>query len=294
MNGKLKVPNGAKLSSKYDEEVGQIVFYEQGQEPHFEAAPGAPTYLYKELDRIRRDMEDISAVHDATKFQQKDIRSGKAIENLDDLDNNALSPILINIEQKLSFFAETVLDIAEAKYTEPRLLGITGDQEVADVKTFKGKDVAGNRRVKVNIGTGMPLNKSDKQVMIMTLADKGYIDKAKALELMEFGDLSGLYNSIDEQAQKMEISKILDGVIVEPNEWDYHQAHIRVLEKFIKGEQFRKLEPQIQQLLLKHRAVHQQALRAEMMTASNMQPGAGDANRQQASPQQAQAPIGEE
>ena len=273
MNGKLKVPNKAKLSSKYDEEVGQIIFYEQGQEPHFDVPPSPPQFLYDELARIRRDMEDISAVHDSTKFQQKDIRSGKAIENLDDLDNNALSPILINIEQQLSFFAETILDIIEAKYVEPRILAITGDQEAADVKTFKGPDVAGNRRVKVNIGTGMPINKTDRQMWIMGLADKGYIDKAKALELMEFADLSGLYNSIDEQAQKMETSEILTGTIVEPNEWDFHQAHIKVIERFIKGDQFKKQEPQIQQAILQHRSLHQQFLRAEMMAAANLTPG---------------------
>ena len=273
MNGKLKVPKDAKLEVKYDEEIGQIIFYVNGQEPHFEVPPSPPTYLWEELNRIRRDMEDISAVHDSTKFQQKDVRSGKAIENLDDLDSNALSPILISNEQNLSFFAETVLDIVEAKYSEPRLLGITGDQEVADVKTFKGGDITGNRRVKVNIGTGMPLNKTERQLFIMKLKAEGYIDASKALELMEFGDLSGLYNSVDEQAQKMETSEILAGAAIEVNDWDYHQAHIRVIEKFLKGDQFKKLAPEIQQALLQHRGIHQKFLRAEMMAAANMNPG---------------------
>jgi hypothetical protein len=221
-------------------------------------------------------MEDISSVHDATKFDQMQTRSGKAIENLDSLDNNALSPILINQEQQLSFFAETVLDIIEAKYPEPRVLAITGDQEVGDVKTFKGEDCAGNRRVKINIGTGLPINKQDRQLFIMELADKGYIDKPKALELMEFGDLSGLYNSIDEQAQKMEDSEMLNGVDVIPNEWDYHNAHIIVIEKFIKGDIFKKADPVIQQKVLKHRSLHQQFMRAEMAAAARMNPGQPD------------------
>jgi len=285
--GKLKVPKGSELEVKYDEEIGQIVYYNKvGGEPHWEVPPSPPTYLWTELDRIRRDMEDISAVHDATKFSQSDTRSGKAIENLDDLDNNALSPILIGIEQKLSFFAETVLDIIEAKYVEPRLLAITGDQEEADVKTFKGEQVIGNRRVKVNIGTGMPLNKSDRQAFIMMLAEKGFIDKAKALELMEFGDLSGLYNSIDEQAQKMETSDMLNGTPREPNEWDNHNVHIYTIEKFMKGDKFRMVDPQIQQILLQHRSIHQKFLRAEMQAAANMQPGAPDQAPQAPAPGQ--------
>ena len=271
--GKLKVPKGAKLEVKYDEEIGQIIYYINGQEPHFDVPPSPPTYLWDELNRIRRDMEDISAVHDATKFNQSQTRSGKAIENLDDLDNNALTPTLMTTEQTLSFFAETVLAIIEKKYTEDRILDISGDQEEADVKTFKGDDVTGNRRVNVSIGTGMPLSKTERQAFIMGLADRGFIDKAKALELMEFGELSGLYNSIDEQAQKMENSEMLNGTQREPNEWDYHSAHIKIIEKFMKGDRFRQLDDQAKKLFLLHRSTHQKYLRAEMQAAANMNPG---------------------
>lgn len=273
--GKLKVPKKCKLETKYDDEVGQIIYYEQGfGEPHFETPPNPPQFLAEDLGRIRRDMEDTAGVHDATKFNQAEIRSGKAIESLNELDNGQLMPVLMCLEQQLSFFAETVLDIIEAKYKEPRILHIAGDEEVADVKIFKGGDVAGNRRIKVSIGSNMPMNKTDRQAFIMNLAERGYIDRQKALELMEFADLSGLYNPIDEQAQKMEIMEMLNGVAIDPNEWDYHQAHIRIIEKFIKGGKFKKLDPVKQQLLLKHRSIHQQFLRAEMQAAANMNPGA--------------------
>jgi len=277
--GKLKVPKKSKLETKYDEEVGQIIYYEQGGgEPHFDVPPSPPAFLMEELARIRRDMEDIASVHDSTKFDQKEIRSGIAIEQLNELDNGQLAPILLTDESQLSFFAETVLDIIEAKYIENRLLNITGEEEAADVQTYLGADTAGNRRIKVNIGTNLPMNKADRQIFIMNLAEKGYIDKAKALELMEFADLSGLYNSIDEQAQKVEISEMLKGTMVDPNDWDYHQAHIKVLEKFIKGDKFRKIEdPGIQQLIIEHRGLHQKFLRVEMQAAANMNPGAPQA-----------------
>lgn len=271
--GKLKVPKDAKLEVKYDDEIGQIIYYVQGQEPHWEVPPSPPTYLWTELDRIRRDMEDIAAVHDATKFDQAQVRSGVAIEQLNDLDNGQLSPILMGIEQALNFFAETVLDIIAAKYQEPRILNITGQETAEDVKVFKGTDTVGNRRIKISIGSNMPMNKTDRQQFIMGLSERGYIDKAKALDLMEFSDLSGLYNSVDEQAQKMEISEILKGVMIDPNEWDYHQAHIKVLEKYLKGDKFRQNNPQQKQALLMHRGLHQKFLLQEMQSASNQAPG---------------------
>ncbi len=287
--GKLKVPKKSKLETKYDDEIGQIIYYDQGGgEPHFDVPPSPPAFLTEELSRIRRDMEDISAVHDSTKFDQAQIRSGIAIEQLNELDNGQLSPVLLVAEQQLSFFAETVLDIIESKYVEPRLLNIVGEEEAADVQSYLGSETAGNRRIKVSIGTNLPMNKTDRQMFIMNLAEKGYIDKAKALELMEFADLSGLYNSIDEQAQKMEISEMLKGVVIEPNDWDYHQAHIKILEKFIKGDKFKQIQdPGIQQLLLEHRGLHQKFLRAELQAAANMNPGAP-----QAQPRQPQEPGG--
>lgn len=272
--GKLKVPKGAKLEVKYDDEIGQIVYYVQGQEPHWEVPPNPPTYLWDELVRIRKDMEDIAGIHDSSMGRMpQQIKSGIAIENLSELDNSQLSPVLLNIEQQLSFFAETVLDIIEVKYTEPRILNIVGENEGVDVNVFLGKDVSGNRRIQVSIGTNLPMGKMEKQQFIMGLAAQGYIDKAKALELMEFNDLSGLYNSIDEQAQKAEISEILKGEPVEPNEWDNHQAHIKIIEQYIKGEKFKKIEPQSRQGLLQHRSLHQKFLRAEMMAASRMNQG---------------------
>lgn len=272
--GKLKVPKKCKLETKYDDEIGQIIYYEHGLgEPHFDTPPTseAVNFLLKDLDRIRRDMEDLAIVHDASIGREPgQVKSGVGIENLSNLDNSQLRPVLKHIEQKMSFYGETVLDIVEEKYLEPRLLAITGENLSADVATFKGENVAGNRRIKVNMGSALPASKVDRQTFLMGLADKGYIPRTKALELMEFGDLAGLYNTIDENAQKTEISEMLKGVDVAPQEWDYHVTHLKVLEDFLKGRQFKKLDPQAQKLLLLHRHLHQKFLQLENQAAAKI------------------------
>lgn len=272
MAGKLKVPKNCKLESKYDDEVGQIIRYDPSfGEPHFETPPPPPQFLVEEVDRIRRDMEDVSSVHDTSLGRMPEqAKSGIAIENLTSLDNSQMMPVLTHIEQQLAFFCEMVLDIAEKRYTEERLLNVTGDQLSAQVKTFKGEQVKGNHRIKISLGSGMPQTKEARQVLIMTLVKEGYITKEKGLELLEFGDLEGLYINADETAQKGELQSMIDGIEVQVNEWDNNTAHLKILDEFLKGEDFKKLDPALQQLIIMHRQQHQQMLSFEMQTAARM------------------------
>jgi hypothetical protein len=200
-------------------------------------------------------------------------KSGVSIQNLNELDTSQLMPILMSIETQLEFYCECVLDIVEAKYSEPRILNIAGENMGADVSTFTGQQVKGNRRIKVSLGSALPLSKNERQQFLMLLADKGYIERAKALELMEFGDLAGVYISIDENAQKMEIGEMLKGVEVVPQQLDYHPSHIKIIEDFMKGQQFKKLPPEIQAIFTNHYKIHQQYLTIESQTAMNMAGG---------------------
>ena len=286
--GKLKVPKKCKLETKYDDEIGQIIYYEQGfGEPHFEVPPNPPSFLFDDLARIRKDMEDIIGVHDSNMSPSRSAgKSGVAIGNLNELDNSQLMPVLMSIESQLEFYCETVLDIIEAKYSEPRIVAITGENLGSDVKTFTGQNVKGNRRIKINLGSALPMSKSERQAFLMMLADKGYIDRAKALELMEFGDLAGIFISVDENAQKQEISEMMKGVESVPQQLDYHPTHIKVLEDFIKGEQFKKLAPEIQQLLMQHHSIHQKYLQVEMQAAQGM----GGGHEAQGMPPQSMPP----
>lgn len=270
--GKLKVPKNCKLESKYDDEVGQIIRYDASfGEPHFESPPNPPDFLMQEIDRIRRDMEDISSIHDSSvRLRNDPNKSGIAIENLTSLDQSQLMPVLTHIEQQLSFFCEMVLDIMEKRYTEERLLSITGDTLSAQVKTFRGEQVKGNHRIKISLGSGMPQTKEARQTLIMTLVKEGYITKEKGLELLEFGDLEGLYVNVDETAQKGELQSMIDGQETVINEWDNHTAHLKVLDDFLKSEEYKKVDPAIQQLIIMHRQGHQQGLTMEMQTAAQM------------------------
>lgn len=275
--GKLKVPLNAKLQTKYDDEVGQIVQYRQGFEPHFESPPNPPEFLFSELMRIQRNMEDISGQHDASMGRvPSGAKSGKAIENLSETDNSQLTPVLLNVEQKLTAFCETVLDIMQARYSEPRLLNITGETLQGEVKTFMGEQLKGNRRIKITLGSALPVSKGARQSYILDLHERQLITPQKTLEMLEFGDVEGIYHSIDENQAKSENQEMLKGNQAIVMEFDDHTVHAKTHSDFMKDrKKFMKLPSQVQQIFLQHYKEHQDYLLAEQQAAMSLQTKGG-------------------
>ncbi|MFA6142500.1 MAG: hypothetical protein WC738_04305 [Candidatus Omnitrophota bacterium] len=271
--GKIMVPDGADLQTKWNDEWGQMLIYKQGQKPTQEVPPSPPVFLMQDILRTKKAMEDISTAHDTSIGRTPaGIKSGVAMDALTESDNSQLAPVLIGIEQQLSFYAETVLDIMEAKYTEPRLIQIAGDTLATEVNTFKGENVKGNRRIKISLGSSLPASKEGRQKMIMMLKDRGIITAEKERELLEFGDMEGIFHTIDETLQKQEIQKLLTGgftVVVE--EWDDHTTHIKIITDFMKSEQFMKLPEPKRQEFIAHRAKHQEFLMKEEEAKATMQ-----------------------
>lgn len=283
--GKILVPDGTKLSSSYNDQVGQVVKYDaSGGKPEFQTPPSPPAFIMQELIRIRKDMEDLAATHDASQGRaQPGIKSGVAIENLSELDQSQLTPVLILIETQLSFFCETVLNIMEEKYSEPRLVGIAGDQLAQDVKTFKGDNVAGNRRVKISLGNNLPVSREARQETIAGWLKAGLITPEEARGMLEFGSLDNILHNLDENAEKMEIQELVKGVQIEVQPWENHSKRIKILTDFLMSEPVIELRKKstagdqqataIMENLVSHRAQHQEALSREMNIMNPKGPG---------------------
>ncbi len=264
MTGKLMMPEGTSMSGKWDDEVGQVVKY-KGNSPTYLNAPAAGEQLFKDLQRIRKDMEDISSTHDASMSRvPQGVTSGVAIENLVEIDNSQLGPQLISIETQLGFVADRILSIIAKRYTEKRILGIAGDQYGAEVKSFTGSEMEGGRRVRIALGSGLPENKQQRQVAIMQMMKDGLITKERALELLEFGDTDGVYTDIDKNAEKTEIGEMLKGIEFNPAPFENHAVRLKVLEDYMKNQQFKSLPEDTQIRIYTHYLAHQDFLMAEV------------------------------
>ncbi len=273
MTGKVIVPDGCKMQTKWDDEVGQIVKYGGSGKPDYMSAPNIPQSLFEDLHRIRKDMEDIAATHDVSMSRvPSGVKSGVALEQLSEADNSQLAPQLKYVEAQLGFFSKSVLKIMQKKYNEKRLLNIVGDQLSSEVRAFSGEESIGNYRIKVNIGSSLPFSKEARQTFIMTLAKEGYITREKALALLEFGDVEGVYTDIDKQAEKSEIQEELKGVQFQPMLYENHATRMKIRADYMMGEEFKTLNPEVKKQMFQHYLAHAQFMQQE---AQVMQPEQG-------------------
>lgn len=273
MSGKLLNPRGSKLSSKFDTEVGQIVNYNKGFKPSYEPGAAIPSYIVNELMRIRRDMEDAMNSHDTSMGRPGGVKSGVAIDSLSENDFSMISPELITFEMTLSKAAACVVNIMKSKYLESRLLSISGENMAYEVNSFKGSDIHGQKRVKIRMGSGLPESKIERQTYLFKLKEAGVISPAELREYLEFGDINGVYTTLDETGAKMDILNIIENkgqieVLAEP--FEDHVIRLKVINDFRKGSKYAKLPPEQRKDIDDLAQQHQNFLMGEQEAANNM------------------------
>jgi len=275
LTGKLLNPRGSKLSTKYDDETGQILNYNKGFKPSYENGAVIPSYIINELMRIRRDMEDAMNSHDTSMGRPGGVKSGVAIDSLSENDFSMISPELITFEATLSKMCHCILGIVEKKYIEPRLIGITGEDMAYEVNHFKGSSVVGNRRISVKMGTGLPAARSERQQYILMLKKEGLISPDRAKKMLEFGDIDGAYTSLDEIGAKQDLLNIIENqgqveVLAEP--FEDHTIRLKVINDFRKGSRYARLEPDIREAIDDLAKQHQEFLLSEQEVSQGGMP----------------------
>ena len=274
LTGKILAPRGSKLSAKWDDEVGQILYYAMGAKPEYMQAANVPAYMYEEIQRIRQDMENLMNSHDSSMGRTPgQVKSGVGISNLAEIDNSQISPELMSFERKMGFFFETELDIIQDKYNERRILATTGENMAYEIKSFIGSDLFGQKKIVVKMGSNLPLDPNERRAYILGMKKEQMISPEKAKELLEFEDIEGIYTGLDETGAKNDILNTIEGqtiVIAEP--WEDHTIHLKVINDFRKGSIYAKLQPEIRQRIDYLEQQHQEMLLREQAVAGGALP----------------------
>lgn len=272
LTGKIMAPKKAGLSVQWNDIVGQIINYNQGYKPTMEPAPPVPQYFYEEIKRIRTDMEGLMYSHDVSMGRTPgQVKSGKGIQELSELDNDLIAPELIMFELKLGFFMEHVLDICQFRYRERRLLTITGEDMAYEVKSFIGSELMGHKRIKVKMGSNFPIGAVARTQHILMLRKEGFIGPERAKVLMETNDVEGAFHNLDEVGAKNDILNILEGTAeVVPEPYEDHTIYLKVINDFRKGTVYQKLPDHKRKEIDEWAGIHQEMLLAEMQAAKGM------------------------
>lgn len=288
MAGKILVPKGSdggnSISSKFDDIVGQIIYYTMGRKPTFETPPPIPEHYYKNIMMAKEFMEGLMNSHDVSMGRTPgQVNSGVGIANLSEIDNSQIAPEMLMFEQKLGFFTEAILDICQEKYSEPRLLGISGEDMALEVKSFIGSDLMGQKNIQIKMGSNFPLDPQARTQYILMLKKEGFISPERCKELLEFNDVDGAFKSLDESGAKQDILNLIEGqAIIEDTElamggagvavrdYEDHTIYLKVINDFRKGTHYAELSPEIRANIDLLAQIHQNYLLAEQQAAAQM------------------------
>lgn len=274
---KLIGPKGAIDAAKVTSEPGQYIGYEPGLG---EVKPllmqNLPPFVADEIERILRDMDDISGQHEISRGNTpSQVTAATAISYLQEQDDTLLAEILAGIEYGMACLGEHILSYVIDYWDQERMIKTAGKDESFDVIFLKGSALRGNKDVRVEAGSALPHSKAARQAFLMDLFKMGVFQQnpsefLKILELRGIDKVIDNYKADIHQAQRENIKMAL-GNMVQINDFDEHELHLAEHNRYSKSEEYEMLPDQIKAIFIQHRTGHQQAIQVNQQYAARVQ-----------------------
>lgn len=276
---KWLVPKGANLGDyALTSEPGEVIEHTFGHAPVAWVPPPLPPYVLRTLELARADLQDVTQIHDVTQGKQPgSVRSGRAINSLQEQDLSILVPTIQGVENQLIRFGSMTLELLSRKITEPRLLKITGTNAFYEVVQFEGSQLLGKNRdkpgvnyfdVRVSLGSQLPLTPDGRRQFIAELVQAGILDtaadKRRILEILELGSEEPLYDDarLDATNQRQENRIMLESKIpMVVQTYDDDAIHLEIMDNFQKTPDYaRNRDDATDAIFEDHRQQHIEAI----------------------------------
>lgn len=274
----LVAPRGSIEASKVTSEPGQVIFYTPGFNPPTPLTlQGLPSYVLQEVDRLQQDMDDISGQHEISRGQNPaQVTAATALSYLQEQDDTQLSDTIESLESAVEKLGRHVLSHASQYWTEGRMIRVVGRDQSFDAHVYKTADLGGNNDLRVESGSALPTSKAAKQAFLMDLIKLGAIQINDALQVLDIGGIEKVYEDflVDKRQAQRENLKLGSGLSLPPNDWDNHQVHIMIHNKYRKTQEYEALPNKAKEDFQQHVELHKAAMAAAMPPPDQQDPNA--------------------
>ena len=307
------IPRGSGIRDEsFTGEPGERVKYTWPLKPELAVVRDLPSTSHQNVHQLVSDLEDVSTQHEASRgIAPGRVESGVAVAQLQEQDEGILAPAAAEAAKGLGDLGSMVLKIASQMVTEERLIKIMGEENLLDVRYFKGKNLLGQNSgtagvnyydVRVNIGANLPISPAQRRQFATELAQFGILNPAikeqreKLLELLELNrDPSSVsVGQLDKANQRRENAEMMASGQPSPI-WPYDddELHIAEARGFQKTPEYWRTVmetggaemSQIHQAFEQHLAAHSQRLEQRYLATAPQQPaGPGQQQRAPAQP----------
>lgn len=243
---KLLVPITAEISSEaFTSEPGEKITYNPlGGRPEPWVPPPIPGYVLQELERNEQDMMEVSSYHWISRgMNPPGVRTAAGLALLQEADDTPIGPVLLWNEASWRQVGEHIIELGKQHYTEPRTayMGIGNEAEVIE---FHRNKLQGKYKVRVDMGSALPMSRAAKMQFALELLNHGgfrdesnKIDEAKFFKFLEMETAIDIFqeDNLDIRIARTENVEMRDRLtIFEPGEYDNHVVHLDQHVRFMK------------------------------------------------------------
>lgn len=268
-------------------EPGQMVWINRGYQMPVPLAPnlsGVDSLHELVTQHLIDDLNTIASQQDVTQAKvPQGVRSGVAIQMLQEKDDSVLAPAARSLETAIENLGSLVLKFASKYYKDYRLVSLHGTERAQDVQYFRGDDLRNNDRVLIRPGSLMPKSRASEaekvlelvQLQVLNPMDRQHLRMiTKALDL---GDAASLFTELEASERRAEIENErfrLKGAN-EPfpvvRDFDDHEAHLAIHNRFRNSDTYEMLPPAVQEAVDAHCTIHEQMVAAKLQQQMAMQ-----------------------
>lgn len=291
----LLAPKGSVMPTKITNQVAQVIEYRPGMAPPSPLAlQELPGYIVAQQDRVLMDIEDVSGQHQVSRGNvPPGVTAATAISVLQEKDDSLLTHTYQSIEHGMEKVARQTLALVVQYWDIPRVVKVAGEDSFFDVLMLVGADLRRGTDVKIEPGSALPQSKAGKQAFILDLMNAGHIPSEEGLKTLEMGGANKIVEQLrydERQAQRenikmknvsaeqvqqkrMELQMLemqgiyaddmgnpLTDLIVPVNEFDNHEVHIEIHNRYRKSQAYELLPPEAKQQFDAHVQMHKQML----------------------------------
>lgn len=270
-NPKWMVAKGSDIpESSLTGYEGEIVEFNPNFPAPVQSQPAPlPPYVDAHIQLLLNEFQVIAADRDPTQAKTpSSLRSGVAIQLLDEKDRNVLAATMTSVKQAIQRVARACLVLMGEFYLEPRLLKTAGDNYMYEVSKFLGANLRTNYDVRIYVESGAGESRAARQSAVLDYVQLGILnpqdpdDKRRIMKALEYGDPQDFISEIliDERLSEIENERLMAGIPVNTYPWYDHSVHARVHKREMKSEAFLRADPRVQDNFVQHLQVHDDAL----------------------------------
>lgn len=288
-----RVSAGSRYASGLPQNIDEPLVMETGEAVDYLTAPPIPEYVFRHHEMLLEAFGTMIAQSDASQAKAPgEVRTGIAIELLQEKDESVYGPIRERFLRSLSQLAKRFLIYAQNFYATQRKVTIVGVNRAVNVQSFNRADLKGAADIRYMIDPGYGMSRAARRSRIQEDVQMGLLNPldpmhvraiARALDT-HFYDFQFEDFNCDWQKAEDDISAMsepgFDPASIELDPFADHAVHYSVKRAFTQRPEFRQLQPDQQQSIRENLmqialTIQEQAMQEAAMGAEDPAEAAG-------------------